>query len=55
MKQYTGKTVEDILSKISSEQNISTEDITYNIIEEKAGFLGVGKEVTIEAYDRVFY
>jgi len=52
MKQYTGKNVEEVLSKIASDQNIDVADITYNIIEEKSGFLGVGKEVTIEAYTK---
>ncbi len=50
MKNYTGKTVEDILEKIANENEISVEDITYHIVEEKAGFLGMGKEVTIQAF-----
>ena len=52
MRQYTGKNVEEILSKISNEKKVDIADITYNIIEEKSGFLGVGKEVTVEAYTK---
>ncbi|MDF9824336.1 spoIIIJ-associated protein [Breznakia sp. PF5-3] len=52
MKQYTGKNVDEILASIAAEKNVTTEDITYTVIEEKAGFLGVGKEVTIEAYTK---
>lgn len=52
MKQYTGKTVEEILARIASEKDVEVAEITYTIIEEKAGFLGVGKEVTIEAYTK---
>lgn len=52
MKQYTGKTIEEVLHKLSLEKNVNVEDITYTVVEEKAGFLGVGKEVTIEAYTK---
>lgn len=50
MKTYTGKTIDDVLQKIASQQEVSINEITYTILEEKTGFLGVGKEVTIEAY-----
>lgn len=50
MNTYTGKTLEEILNKISEDKNVNVEDITYQIIEEKAGFLGMGKEVSISAY-----
>ncbi|MFV0381067.1 MAG: R3H domain-containing nucleic acid-binding protein [Breznakia sp.] len=53
MKQYTGKSIEEVLQAIADEKNVKTEDITYNVIEEKSGFLGVGKEITIEAYTKV--
>lgn len=52
MKKYTGKTVEEVLEKVASENNVSVDDITYEVIEEKAGFLGVGKEVTISAFTK---
>ncbi|MBQ6560527.1 MAG: Jag N-terminal domain-containing protein [Erysipelotrichaceae bacterium] len=51
MKQYTGKSVEEILNSIAAEQNCSVEDITYNVIEEdKGGLFGMHKSATIEAY-----
>lgn len=50
MKQYTGKTVDEVLDNISSEQNCAKEDIVYNVIEEKKHLLGIGNTVTIEAF-----
>lgn len=52
MKKYTGKTLEELLQQIASEKNSKVEDITYEVIEEKSGFLGVGKEITISAYTK---
>lgn len=52
MKKYTGKSLEEVLQNIANEANCSIEEITYQIEEEKAGFLGVGKEVTISAYTK---
>ncbi|MBR5341535.1 MAG: Jag N-terminal domain-containing protein [Erysipelotrichaceae bacterium] len=51
MKQYTGRTVEEVLNSIAEEQKCSTEDITYNVLEEeKGGIFGLHKSVTIEAF-----
>ncbi|MDO4500318.1 MAG: R3H domain-containing nucleic acid-binding protein [Erysipelotrichaceae bacterium] len=50
MKQYTGKTLNEVLNGIASAQNCSIEDITYNVLEEKRGIFGIGTSVTIEAY-----
>lgn len=51
MKQYTGKTVEEVLTSIATEQGCKEEDITYNVLEEeKGGLFGLGKSVTIEAF-----
>lgn len=52
MKNYKGKSLEEILNKISEEQKIDVNEITYQILEEKSGFLGMGKEVTISAYTK---
>lgn len=52
MKKYTGKSLDEVLNKIASEKNCSVEEITYEILEEKSGFLGMGKEVTISAYTK---
>lgn len=50
MKKYTGKSVEEILQNIAKDKNVQVEDITYEVLEEKSGFFGMGKEVTIQAY-----
>ena len=50
MKQYSGKTLDDILNNIAATQNCVKEDIVYEILEEKKHLLGIGNTVTIEAY-----
>lgn len=50
MKQYTGKTIDDVLDSIASENNCKKEEIVYNIIEEKKGLLGLGSTIVVEAY-----
>ena len=51
MKQYTGRTIEEVLATIASEQGCRTQDITYNLLdEEKGGIFGIHKSVTIEAF-----
>ena len=51
MKQYTGRTLDEVLNSISSEQGCRVEDITYNVLEEeKGGIFGLHKSVTIEAF-----
>ena len=50
MKIYTGKSLDDLLKSIATEKNCEVEDITYQVLEEKSGFLGMGKEVKISAY-----
>lgn len=48
--RFIGKTLEEALNKASAEKNVSVDALTYNVIEEKAGFLGIGRSVEIEAY-----
>ena len=50
MKTYTGKTLDEVLTSIASEKNCKVEDVTYNVVEEKKGILGLGSTVTVEAY-----
>ena len=51
MKQYTGRTLDEVLNAISTEQGCRVEDITYNVLEEeKGGIFGLHKSVTIEAF-----
>lgn len=49
-KLYTGKTLDDLLAAAAKEKNCEVADLHYEIKEEKAGFLGLGKEVTAEVY-----
>ena len=49
-KRYTEKTLEEALKSAASDKGVSVEDLHYNVLEEKSGFLGVGKSVEIEAY-----
>lgn len=50
MEKFTAKTLDDVLANIQSVKGCSLEDITYNVIEEKRGILGIGSSVTVEAY-----
>lgn len=50
MKQYSGKSLEDVLNSIASEKNCKVEDVVYNVVEEKKGLLGIGSTVIVEAY-----
>lgn len=49
-KLYTGKTLDDILASAAKEKNTSVDALTYEIVDEKAGFLGLGKEITATIY-----
>lgn len=50
MNQYTAKSLEDLLNKVAQEKNVPVEDLVYHVVEEKAGFLGLGASVTAEVY-----
>ena len=50
MKEYTGKSLEEILNEIATSQECRIEDITYNLLEENKHLFGIGNSVTIEAY-----
>ena len=50
IERYTGKTIEEILDKISTEKKCPIDQITYNVIEEKKGILGIGNQIIVEAY-----
>ena len=51
MKQYTGRTLDEVLNSISTEQGCRVDDITYNILEEeKGGIFGLHKSIMIEAF-----
>ena len=51
MKQYTGRTLEEVLNSIATEQECKLSDITYSVVdEEKGGIFGIHKSVTVEAF-----
>ena len=50
MKQYTGKSLDEVLDSIASAQGCAKEEIVYNVLEEKKHLLGIGNSVTIEAF-----
>ncbi len=50
MKEYTGKTLEEILNSIVEAQGCKLEDITYEVVNEEKHFLGIGNSVTVSAY-----
>ncbi len=49
-KQYSGKHLQDLLATVAAEKGISVEELHYEVIEEKSGFLGFGNKVVIEAF-----
>ncbi len=50
MKKYTGKNLEELLEKVANEKGVQISDLTYYVLEEKAGFLGFGSTVSAEVY-----
>lgn len=50
MNLYSGKTLDEALKVVKEKYNVSLEEIVYEIVEEKAGFLGIGSKVEIKAY-----
>ena len=50
MKEYTGKTLEEVLNNIASSTGCDIKDITYEVTNEEKHFLGIGNSVTVSAY-----
>lgn len=50
MKTYTGKNLDEVLNQAAEEKEVSVSELTYKVIEESSGFLGIGSKVTITAY-----
>ncbi len=50
MKEYTGKTLEEVLNNIASSAGCDVKDITYEVTNEEKHFLGIGNSVTVSAY-----
>lgn len=50
MKNYTAKSLDDLLKNVAKEKDVLVEELVYHVIEEKSGFLGLGSSVTAEVY-----
>lgn len=50
MEKYTGKTVDEVLQRLSEVKQCNKNEIIYSVVEEKKGILGIGNSVTVEAY-----
>lgn len=50
MKNYTGKTLEELLASAAEEKGCSVEELTYFVTEEKKGLLGLGSSVSADVY-----
>lgn len=50
MKRYTGKNLEEALQAAAADKAVEKEALTYTVVEETNGFLGIGSKTTIQAY-----
>ena len=50
MKTYTSKNLEELLKEAAADKGVNVEDLTYTILEETSGFLGLGSKVTASVY-----
>ena len=48
--RFTAKTLDEALAQAAAAKEVDKEEITYTVIEEKSGFLGIGKTVEIEVF-----
>ena len=48
MARIEGKTLDDVLEQYSKENNISKDKLSYKVLEEKKGLLGLGSHVVVE-------
>lgn len=50
MKTYTGKNLDEVLEAAAKEKNVAVDKLTYTIMEENSGFLGIGSKVVATIY-----
>lgn len=50
MNLYSGKTLAEALASYQQAYDVKEEEIVYEVVESKAGFLGIGAKVEIRAY-----
>ncbi len=49
-EKFSGKTIEEALQIAADAKGVQADQLHYTVIEEKAGFLGIGKQIDIEVY-----
>lgn len=50
MNKYTAKNIEELLKHAAADKNVAVDDLTYFVLEEKKGILGIGTSVTADVY-----
>ena len=50
MNRIEGKTLEEVLNLYSIQKGVEVSDITYEVVEEKKGILGIGSKVVVDVY-----
>ena len=50
LSTYTAKNLDDALREACIKKDCRIDELTYNVLEENKGFLGIGSSVKIEAY-----
>ena len=50
MQRHEGRTLDEVLTNFASSNNIDVSDITYNVVEEKKGLLGIGNKVVVDLF-----
>ncbi len=50
MKNYTAKTLEELLANAAADKGVAVEDLQYTVTEEKEGLLGIGKSVSADVF-----
>ena len=50
LSTYTAKNLDDALIEACIKKDCRIDELTYNVLEENKGFLGIGSSVKIEAY-----
>lgn len=50
MNKYSGKNVAEAVAAACADKGVVESELTYEVLEEKSGFLGIGASATIQAY-----
>ena len=50
MKSYTAKTLDELLKNVAVEKNVTVDELSYYITEEKKGIFGLGSSITADVY-----